>query len=640
VKQQYDLEGNLMILSKRRRLQTTVSVSAIALGIALSSHAARAADAMEQAYGPDWYVSVFGGVSFSRLQAGYDNSQYDIKMKDGFSVGAAIGRQLGNGFRAESELSYMRNAHKAYRVDNGSFDPDMNGESAALFMMGNLWKDIRLSDTVQPYIGGGLGTAIFSSKESQDNTWKDTGVGLAAQAGVGVRVAVTDRVALDVGYRLRAVIDATLKSVDGNSNGVFSYYSHTAQLGLSYAFGDDGHVMPTAGGDPSDWYVSVFAGGVQTKTNWNLENSTQYMIDHKKGFTIGGAIGTHLAPGLRSELELSYARSALDNFNTQNDGVHSPASGHLDQGFLLANIWKDFDLGMVTPYIGGGIGFGLAKFDHADFDGNRASNDTGYGFAGQIGVGARMALSDNISLDLGYRFKSIVDAFVIGGNDLTSNSEIATTNHVVQLGLNYGLGAGNGDAADSGILGTTYVSLFGGGVIPRDTHASYDGSDYRVDFKTGFTLGAAVGENLTDNLRGELELAFQSYKVDDVDDFGTSNTGDGGSVNSYFLMTNLWRDVDLGNGFKPYIGGGVGVGIMDVDVRFDGNDAIKSTDLGLAAQVGSGIRFDVTDNLTLDLGYRFKAALEVATRGSGVNDDNSSSTYYSHVGQLGVAWKF
>jgi opacity protein-like surface antigen len=623
----------------RFNFRNTVSAAAIAMGIALSSQAARAADPVQEAMGPDWYVSVFGGVSFSRLQAGYDNSQYDIKMKDGFSVGAAIGRQLGNGFRAESELSYMRNAHKAYRVDNGSFDPDMNGESAALFMMGNLWKDIRLSDTVQPYIGGGLGTAIFSSKESQDTTWKDTSVGLAAQAGVGVRVAVTDRVALDVGYRLRAVIDATLKSTGGADNGVFSYYSHTAQLGLSYAFGDDGHVMPTAGGDPSDWYVSVFAGGVQTKTNWNLENSSQYMIDHKKGFTIGGAIGTHLAPGLRTELELSYARSALDNYNTNTSSGDGPATGHLEQGFLLANIWKDFDLGMVTPYIGGGIGFGLAKFDHANFNGDIASNDTGYGFAGQFGLGARMALSDNVSLDLGYRFKSIVDALIIGGNDLTSNSEIASTNHVVQLGLNYGLGAGSSDSSSSVVPGTTYVSLFGGGVLPRDTHANVDGHDYLVDFKTGFTLGAAVGANLTDNLRGELEFAFQNYKVNDVEDEGDPTSNPGGKINSYFLMTNLWRDVDLGGGFKPYAGGGVGLGLMDVHVDYCGcNHVIDGTNLGLAAQVGSGIRFDVTDNMTLDLGYRFKAVAAVATKG--VDSDNNSSSYYTHVGQLGVAWKF
>ena len=123
----------------RSKFRTTVSASAIALGIALLSQAAQAADPVQEAMGPDWYVSVFGGTSFSRAQAGYNSSQYDIKLKDGFSLGAAVGRQLGNGFRAESEISYVHNSNKAYRTDNGSYDPDMNGETAAVFLLGSLY---------------------------------------------------------------------------------------------------------------------------------------------------------------------------------------------------------------------------------------------------------------------------------------------------------------------------------------------------------------------------------------------------------------------------------------------------------------------------------------------------------------------
>jgi opacity protein-like surface antigen len=617
-------------------LRVTVSVSAIALGIALSSHAARAADAMEQAYGPDWYVSVFGGVSFARAHTAYNTSQYDIKLKDGFSVGAAIGRHIGNGFRTESELSYVENANKAYRPDNGPFDPDMNGHTASLFMFGNLWKDIRLSDSVQPYIGGGLGTGLLIAKESQDNNWDDSRVGLAAQLGVGVRVALSDRIALDAGYRLRAVIDASLNSFDGNPNSVYSYYSHTAQLGVSYALGENSQILHGAGGEPSDWYVSMFAGGTQADTIWGYSGNA-YSIDHKLGFTVGGAIGTHLAPGLRTELELSYARSALDSYSTE-DGTDNPAGGHLEQGFLLGNIWKDFELGAVTPYIGGGLGFGAAHFDNANAAGSVLSDDTGYGLAGQFGFGARVAVSDNLSVDLGYRFKSIVDASIIGGNDWTDNSDVSTHIHVVQLGLNYGLGEGTGSEPTSGVPDSRYVSLFGGIVRPQDTYFLYDSSDYLVKFKTGFTVGAAVGQNLTENLRGEIEVAFQTYDVGSVDDSGSPNTNTDGDVKSYFLLANMWRDFDIG-GFHPYAGGGVGMAFMDVDVAFDGNDRIKGADVALAAQVGSGIRFDVTDNMTIDAGYRFKAALGVFTEGFN-GDQHGSASHYTHTGQVGVSWKF
>ena len=619
------------------KLRATVSASAIAFGIAISSQAARAADPMEQAYGPDWYISVFGGASFSSAQLAYNTSQYEIKLKDGFSVGAAIGRQLGNGFRAESELSYMTNSNKKERNDGGSYDSPMDGDTAAVFLLGNLWKDFRLSGSVQPYVGAGLGTAFVMFDETDQYNVDDTGVALAGQMGAGVRVALSDRLALDVGYRLKAAIDASFHSIDGDDNSVFSYYSHTAQLGLSYAIGDDSSIMPAVSGDPSDWYVSMFAGGVQTQSNLMYDDGENNFTKHKLGFTLGGAVGTHLAPGLRSELELSYARSALKSYST-DDGSSDPAGGHLEQGFLLANIWKDFDAGMLTPYIGGGIGFGLSHYDNANFDGDVASDDTGLGFAGQFGFGARMAVSDNMSVDLGYRYKSIVDALIIGGNDFTFNGDLAATNHVVQLGLNYGLGAGQGDGSSSGVPDSRYVSLFGGLVLPVDTHANYNDYDYLVSFKNGFTLGAAVGQNLTETLRGEIEVSMQSYDVDDVDEEGSSSTGAGGNIDSYFLMANMWRDMEIG-GFKPYVGGGVGMGLMDIQIDYSTGSGVDSTNLALAAQVGSGVRFDVSDNLTVDVGYRFKAVNAVVTEGND-GDQHNTSSYFTHAAQIGVSWKF
>lgn len=620
------------------KLRATVSASAIALGIALSSLAARAADPMEQAYGPDWYISVFGGASFARAHATYESSQYDIKLKDGFSVGAAIGRHIGNGFRAESELTYMKNANKAYRTEEGAFDPDMNGDTAALFMFGNLWKDFRYSNSFQPYIGGGLGTGLLIAEESEDNNWDDSSIGLAGQLGAGLRIALSDRIALDAGYRLRAVIDASLHSVDGDSNSVYSYYSHSVQLGLSYALGEGSQILHAGGDDPSDLYVSLFAGGAATETIWNYGDYA-YSIDHKTGFTIGGAVGTHLAPGLRTELELSYVRSKLDSYST-SDGTSNPAGGHLEQGFLLANIWKDFELGMLTPYIGGGLGFGAAHFDNADAGGFDLSDDTGVGLAGQFGFGARMAVSDNLSVDMGYRFKSIVDASIIGGNDWTDNSDVSTHNHIVQLGLNYGLGEVSGSEPASVVPGSRYVSLFGGGVFAQDTHITYSDSDYLVDFKTGFTVGAAVGANLTDNLRGEIEVAYQTYDVDGVDQAGSPGANTDGKVDSYFLLANLWRDFDMG-GFIPYAGGGLGMALMDVDISYDSTGVFraKGQDVALAAQVGAGVRIPVTDSLVLDAGYRFKAATGVFSQGFD-GDNHASATYYSHVGQVGVSWKF
>ena len=629
------------------KLRTTVSASAIALGIALSSQAARAADPMEEAFGPDWYVSVFGGMSFARGNASYSGDDYDIRLKDGYSIGAAMGRHLGNGFRAESELSYVRNSNKSWENSGGDPYEPLDGETSAVFMLGNLWKDFRISDRVQPYVGGGLGTAYLMS-DGDDNDgdgWDDSSIGLAAQFGAGVRFAVTDRMALEAGYRLKAVIDASFDGDPdfGDQNGAFSFYSHSAQLGLSYALGEGSQIMSMESDEPSAWYVSVFGGGVfPEKTSWEY-NGTVYALDHKTGFTIGAAVGTHLAPGLRAELELSYLRAALDSFSPEATSV-GDASGHLEQAYLLANVWKDFNLGMISPYIGGGVGFGSARFDNGTTEningGVIIGDDTGYGLAGQFGVGARMAVGDNMSVDLGYRFKSIVDAFIVGGDDFNDNQELATHNHIVQLGLNYSPGEGGRMRSETSEVEAPYVSLFGGGVFARDTHFAFENNNYLVDFKTGFTVGAVVGSKLTESLRGEVEMAFQTYDADGADEGGNQRPGTG-KIDSYFLLANLWRDYDMGS-FQPYVGGGIGMALMDVHLGLEDEDNVDDSTIGLAAQVGSGVRIPVSDSITLDAGYRFKAAVGILTEGIGAvrADDHTAASHYSHVGQLGVTWTF
>ena len=105
-------------------------------------------------------------------------------------------------------------------------------------------------------------------------------------------------------------------------------------------------------------------------------------------------------------------------------------------------------------------------------------------------------------------------------------------------------------------------------------------------------------------------------------------------------MANLWRDMDLG-AFKPYAGAGVGVGLMDVAIDYANGKSVKGLDPGFAAQVGSGIRFNVSDNMMVDIGYRFRAVMAVGTEGSpGTGDRNNSSSYFSHNAQIGVSWKF
>jgi opacity protein-like surface antigen len=616
----------------------TLSVSTLALMLATNSSTVLAADPVMDY--DTWYVSVFGGYNLARVHASFSTDHYDIKMKDGFTVGIAAGSYVADGVRMERELSYVRNSNKSARYAGGdSFDPQ-DGKMSGVFLMNNIWKDFQLSDQFQPYVGGGIGVALLSGDGSgYSDPYDFSGeLAFAMQAGAGLRYAMTDRLALDIGYRYRAAMDASYDGApDGNQNGAFSFRNHTLQAGLTYAFGGNGVVMPAATGD-SGAYVSVFAGGVfPSETSWEYEG-TIYALNQKNGFTVGAAVGTQLAPGVRGEVELSHVSSKLSSVEFDSSSS-DPASGTFSQNYLLMNVWKDFNLGMVHPYIGAGIGVGFLGFDGGVADGSDLSNETGIGIAGQFGFGARMPVGDSLLIDVGYRYKSIVDGFMTGiDSGWDYNYDLATHNHIVQVGATYVFGGAGYEPAPE--MTDKYISVFGGLARTVDTHFNYSGSNYIGHFKSGFTVGAAVGGNINEKLRGELELSYVNSDIKHFTENGdtTPLTGSGGDVNGIYLLTNVWRDVDLGT-FKPYFGGGLGVALIDADFNVEGDEPNVDTTLALAGQLGAGLRFDLTDNITLDAGYRMKAALAAFT--SGTNGAyHTMGSYYTHVGQVGLSWKF
>jgi opacity protein-like surface antigen len=617
------------------------TVSAVGIAVALASFGgvARAADAPMDY--DTWYVSVFGGFNMARVHASFSTDVYDFKMKDGFTVGAAVGSYVADGVRLERELSYSRNSNKSARFGNDDFRAQ-SGRMSGLFMMTNMWKDFRVSERFQPYVGGGLGVALLSGEgDGYSSPYDFSGeLAFAVQAGAGVRYGISDKLALDVGYRYRAAMDASQRGGVDGFEGAFSYSTHTLQAGLTYAFQSNGVVMPSPEGD-SGLYLSLF-GGLAMPDTTSLEYSGEiFAINQKNGFAVGTAVGTQLAPGLRGEVELSYLRSKISG--VEFDANSSPrASGTVNQTYLLMNIWKDFNLGAVQPYFGGGLGVGLTSFSNGVvYEGGSTavplSNKTGAGIAGQFGVGARMPVSDSLMIDVGYRYKSIVDAMIIGGdNGFSRNYDVATHNHILQVGGTYNFGGAVTEPAPE--MTNKYFSVFGGLSRIVDTHFNYSAFNYIADFKTGFTVGAAVGGNITEKLRGELELSYVDGKMSGISSTGGGGVGSGGDVNGTYLLANLWRDVDMG-GFSPYFGGGLGLAVMDVDINFNGSDQNQDTSVALAAQVGTGVRFDLTDRLTMDVGYRLKSSL-AAFAGGTDDGDYTMASYYTHIGQVGLSWKF
>jgi OOP family OmpA-OmpF porin len=217
-----------------------------------------------------------------------------------------------------------------------------------------------------------------------------------------------------------------------------------------------------------------------------------------------------------------------------------------------------------------------------------------------------------------------------------------------------------------------YVSVFGGASFAKDENFYalnstyyqgygyyYQSVDANLDLDTGFMVGAALGVSFNDWLRGEIEASGNFHNVggDAYFDFqyryGNSYAGEAkldGDENALFVLANLWLDIPIGGFFRPYIGGGVGAGRIDLELtgNYNGNnyDIIDDSDWGFAFQVGGGVAFDVAPNIAIDVGYRYKRInnvdldLDEDVTGGGGGDDSIEKDYISHNILVGLRFGF
>lgn len=161
---------------------------------------------------------------------------------------------------------------------------------------------------------------------------------------------------------------------------------------------------------------------------------------------------------------------------------------------------------------------------------------------------------------------------------------------------------------------------------------SVGGSD-GLSSQTHNSLGAgiAVGlhmRDLTDSgvpLRFEFEYATRG---------NTSSEWNAGLLNreklkaSWQVQTfqiNAYYDINTGSDFTPYIGGGLGASsIYESMTSGPANNRHNSSDtsMGFAWNVGAGVAYSFTENMALDVGYRFAGFGNGTVKHQGSDVDN------------------
>lgn len=146
-----------------------------------------------------------------------------------------------------------------------------------------------------------------------------------------------------------------------------------------------------------------------------------------------------------------------------------------------------------------------------------------------------------------------------------------------------------------------YVSGNLGAVIVNDSDFS-DGFDSgEFTFDTGIGLTGAIGGFLGEGVRGEVELGYRANDIDKVTIDGLGTASLNGDVTSLSLMGNLYYDFPVAGNFSPFIVGGIGFANVEADVDFAGSEG----DNVFAYQLGLGGSFKLSQQVNLDLQYRF-----------------------------------
>jgi len=123
------------------------------------------------------------------------------------------------------------------------------------------------------------------------------------------------------------------------------------------------------------------------------------------------------------------------------------------------------------------------------------------------------------------------------------------------------------------------------------------GAELELEFNPGYCLGLAIGHQFVDkNFRAEGEFGLQTNTIDKVNG-GSLSSSEDDELRLITLLFNLYYDFKNSSAFTPYLCAGVGLGNMKIDGA-DEDDAVT------AIQFGTGVAFQISDKLVLDLKLR------------------------------------
>ena len=187
-------------------------------------------------------------------------------------------------------------------------------------------------------------------------------------------------------------------------------------------------------------YASGFGGlNILPSEEFTIgDGITVHIFDYKAGYTFGGAVGTRIAENIRAEFELSRFSADVDRLRVPEAPLTIDLTGDAQGTVGLANVWFDWENdSAISPYAGLGLGLGRVAMDTAEpgFGAILVGSETG--LAAQAGAGLRLAASNSVTVDLGYRFKTVRNLGFFVPDLGADTTDFNLSMHQFQLGLTY-----------------------------------------------------------------------------------------------------------------------------------------------------------------------------------------------------------
>jgi opacity protein-like surface antigen len=108
------------------------------------------------------------------------------------------------------------------------------------------------------------------------------------------------------------------------------------------------------------------------------------------------------------------------------------------------------------------------------------------------------------------------------------------------------------------------------------------------DDDSAFSVGGGVGYQFNENMRADVTADWS----------GEYNVAPGADMSTTTVLGNLYFDWANDSAFTPYVGAGIGYGWVD--------ETPSGDDSGIAYGLTAGVSMGLTDNIDLDVGYRFR----------------------------------